>query len=104
MDVFQIFYLKTVTDPVCKKINLTPELAVKAQRGACSSTLSLTSALDVGVLWTPRLGNSTPRKRPGTYSTEVWMDIKAMEIAKSYRNNRWIVIPLEASRTADIIL
>lgn len=93
------FHLKRGTDPVCKKVYLTPELAVKAQRGEHSSTLPLNSGLDVGVLWTPRLDNSTPRKRLVTYSTEAWMGIKAIEKVKSYRNDRWIVILLEARRT-----
>jgi hypothetical protein len=94
---FQFFIWKRVRDPVCKKVNLIPELAMKAQKGTYSSTLSLTSALHWGRLWTPRLGGSTPGKRPGTYNTGAWIDIKAVERVKSYRNNRWIVI-LRTSR------
>ena len=46
----------------------------KAQK--CSSTLSLTSALVVGVLSTPRLSKFTPRQWPGD-RTEGWVGPRA---------------------------
>jgi hypothetical protein len=39
-----------------------------------TSTLSLTSALDVDGWLTPRPGRSTPGKRPGTNCTEGWVN------------------------------
>ena len=51
----QNFHLKAGRDPVCQKVNLTLEQAMKAQRGTYSSTLSLTSASErVGLNVTPR--------------------------------------------------
>ena len=38
-----------------------------------SSTLSLTSAVDVGWWLTPRAGRFNPRKKPGTHSTGGWV-------------------------------
>ena len=61
------------------KVNIALEQTMRAHRGRYSSTLSLTSALDVGGWLTPRPGHFTPGKwtrypiykRPGGPATEI---------------------------------
>jgi hypothetical protein len=52
------------------KVKFALEKAMKAEEEQrYSSTLSLTSALDVGAWLPPRPGRFTPGKKPGTHCT-----------------------------------